>query len=611
MQQAAPERSALIRQDLHPQAACCALFLDAILKDDWRLVRRAMKTLESMYDEELISPTEAGYVLCCVIPSNFRTVQSMDVPIGPDERLLYARFVAFVAEESFGDQPLAGSKAQLFFRTDGSVEWIANAQGSVYMIENYYLLLGLYFGVLKAASITLDFLDDKPPVPCAGARVFKEAKTVHDVEITDGLVTIDRKLHPQSAFYALLADAVWKGDWRLVRKAVKTLRQMYVDELISPMDAAYIFAAVFPANYASIKDVNIPIGPEARLPYIDFAKFVAREAFGDIPLKGSKAWLLTKATGPLEKNPMNHSDVMLPFLFYDFLVEVIESAGITMDLLRVILFVSTDPGASFPAKHASDSGIVGRKLLLDPEGPECLLELARIQPAEFVEIIHGYFKPLMDVVLRKSLELWPAPYGPRFHSFMAGLVRILAVLMAEGRIPESSRDLAGQIILLTPYLRYMRPDAAHRDLMNRMLQKALEEGWTGEPMRQAMCEAYESIFQRVLKDACKTDFIRAGRGRYQEELDRIAGLLDALILLDESSAVKAIAEITVEITSQRDGIYGQVRAATARGRIRDTLSRLVSLFPDRIVTICRWGGACDQLDKVIAKVLDEKVGVVV
>lgn len=159
MQQAAMERSALICQDLHPQAACCALFLDAILKDDWRLVRRAMKTLESMYDEELISPTEAGYVLCYVIPSNFRTVQSMDVPIGPDERLPYAQFVVFVAEKSFGNQPLAGSKAQLFFRTGGSVEGIANTQGSVYMIENYYLLRDFYFGVLKAASITLDFLD--------------------------------------------------------------------------------------------------------------------------------------------------------------------------------------------------------------------------------------------------------------------------------------------------------------------------------------------------------------------------------------------------------------------------------------------------------------------
>src|SRR5690606_21752767 len=96
---------------------------------------------------------------------------------------------------------------------------------------------------------------DKPPAPCAGARIFEEAKAVHDVKITDGLVTIGRKLHPQAAFYALLADAVWKGDWRLVRKAIKTLRKMYVDELISPMDAAYIFAAVFPANYASIKDI--------------------------------------------------------------------------------------------------------------------------------------------------------------------------------------------------------------------------------------------------------------------------------------------------------------------------------------------------------------------
>lgn len=159
MQQAAPERSVPICQDLHPQAACCALFLDAILKDDWRLVRRAMKTLESMYDEELISPTGAGYVLCCMIPSNFRTVQSMKVPIGPDERLPYAQFVAFVAEESFGNQPLAGSKAQLFFRTDDSVGWIANVQGSVYMIENYYLLRDFYFSVLKAAGITLDFLD--------------------------------------------------------------------------------------------------------------------------------------------------------------------------------------------------------------------------------------------------------------------------------------------------------------------------------------------------------------------------------------------------------------------------------------------------------------------
>lgn len=396
--------------------------------------------------------------------------------------------------------------------------------------------------------------------------------------------------HPLTLAFTLLSQAFWSRSQKAVDKAAEMLREMYLKRLITPFDVGYTFFLIYLTVGPKWMDKE-ETGKMTKQRLNDFQEQIAEKVFGGVPLTGNRVLFMFSATAPLDWVMGSTDGSNFPWYVWhthndvvgEFLVKVIKTNGITIDLLEHVLSRHLLHSRSTADMIASVSGRVGNYVLLEQETFAEVDALARQYPDRFVHAVQEYLSEWCNhfLYLRKT-DRPNNHYSFRCDEPYKALRVLTAIvpLLSDSSVSKDTKSTVAELCLLIPHLVWLK---GSRPRYREGVEDSILAHWQDVASKHMAELSIDSLSryarpglvstildlwrQKVTHDLTKE--LRSYR-LYEAEIEELAAMLSGLVLTDP-----------VNTGHMLNGIYNcePVKPSRVRKRLVDIIRKTFQEWP--------------------------------